>query len=182
MKLIAFPNATHTVTDNSNIFKKTKQNHHQTLTSNFVKQNKGTGPRMYKLMFCYIIVALASCIDIGYLAVSSRIDTSRVCALFFFSQKISLKDYPEAMNLKNQVNLSSCTDASVTLCSKNHEDVGWGETANDFPISIYCWRRPRSANFSPVSWQALLPPIPWGFLPIGTLCPEELVRQQRCMG
>lgn len=142
--------------------KKPKQNHHQTLSSNFVKQNKGRGPKMYNLIFCYIIVTLASCTDIGYLTLSSRIET---CDLFF--QQISLKDYPEAINLKNWVNLSSCTNASGTLWSQNREDMGKGESANNFPISMYCWRRPKSAT------SALSLGKPYYHPPYGVFSPSE---------
>lgn len=113
-------------------------------SSSFEKQNKGTEPNMYKLTLCYVIVALATYTDIGSLTVSSRTDISGVCALFLW--KISLKDYPETMNLKNQVNLSSCTDVTGMLWSQNHVDMGQWEKANNLCFFIYYWRRLKSAT------------------------------------
>jgi len=79
VKLIAFPGAMQTVADNYNIFKKSKKNHYQNLSSDF----KGTRQRVYNLMFCDIIVAPASCTHIRYFTVLSRL-TFQGSVLFFF--------------------------------------------------------------------------------------------------
>lgn len=46
-------------------------------------------------------------------------------------------------------------------------------------LFLYTAGEEPSLQIQPRLLASLLPPTPWGFLPIGALCPQELVRQQR---